>query len=172
MTAQGFGAPPVYTIVQYLVSELDFTGICMKMAVKKNIAVKKQNLRLRFACGRCVPGACCRRRPLQLSPPPPPMAVDDVRLRMRKRDWLCNGTHQRQQKQAQGNHPNLWQAEGNPWPFSLSVPRRDLLSIAGPRNGPQRDDNVLPRNTLSYLGCHYLAQLKKEVGPNPNGSYC
>ena len=29
-TAQGFGAPPVYTIVQYPVSELEITGICMK----------------------------------------------------------------------------------------------------------------------------------------------
>ncbi len=41
--AQGFGVPPVYTIVPYLVSELDFTGICIKMSGKKNRALKKQN---------------------------------------------------------------------------------------------------------------------------------
>ena len=85
-TVLGFGAPPVYTIVAYPVSEVVFTGICMKMFEDKNRPVKKNNLRLRFARGRCVPGACCRRRRLRLSSPPPPMAVDDVRLRMSYRD--------------------------------------------------------------------------------------
>ena len=42
-TVVGFGVPPVYTIVPYLVSELDFTGICIKMSGKKNRALKKQN---------------------------------------------------------------------------------------------------------------------------------
>ena len=81
-----FWGQPVYTIVQYPVSEVVLAGICMKMFEDKNRPVKKNNLRLRFARGRCVPGACCRRRRLRRSSPPPPMAVDDVRLRMRKRD--------------------------------------------------------------------------------------
>ena len=44
-----FWGQPVYTIVQYPVSELDITGICMKMSLKKNRPVKKQNYPLRFA---------------------------------------------------------------------------------------------------------------------------
>ena len=70
-----FWGQPVYTIVQYPVSEVVLAGICMKMFEDKNRQVQKNNLRLRFARGRCVPGACCRRRRLRRSSPPPPMAT-------------------------------------------------------------------------------------------------
>jgi hypothetical protein len=39
-TVQGFGAPPVYTIVAHPVTEVVFTGICMKMYDDKNRPVK------------------------------------------------------------------------------------------------------------------------------------
>ena len=131
----------------------------------KSRPVKKNNLRLRFARGRCVPGACCRRRRLRLSSPPPPMGVDDVRLRVRKRDWLCNGTHQRQQKQAQGNPLTYGKPKETPDPIPYPCLGGTFFLLLGQGMDPKEMTTFCHATRCHTLGVIIWPSNRKKFGP-------